>query len=422
MPIELRLAAGLVALSLFAITARAEFYVAVDGDDSAPGTVEKPFATLTRARDAARQLPPGEPKRIVVRGGKYFAVALNLTAKDSGLSIEAAPGEKPILYGGVLIKGWKKESDKWYSAPLPEAWFHAGPKSAGSPAGPPLRVQMLEVDDQWAAKARYPASGTLDHLSVFKVPWTSTAAGGFQRKPTPEELSTLIYKPEDIPSFMSLKNAELEIYHMWDESYVGVAANDTARHVLTLDPPAAYPAGAFNVKKYVIWNTAEGMTSPGDWFHDLGGNRLVYWPLAGQDMNNAEVVAPVGITIIYIVGTAAGPIRNVHLKGLTLSVTNTPLASAGFAAAGFDGAISLDHAENCIMEGLTIRNVGGQAINSRSQSCSGLQIKDCEIGECGAGGIYVSGTAAVITNNLIHDVGLQYTSGVGIFRGDTILW
>ena len=32
-----------------------DFYVATDGNDNNPGTVEKPFATISRARDAIRK-------------------------------------------------------------------------------------------------------------------------------------------------------------------------------------------------------------------------------------------------------------------------------------------------------------------------------------------------------------------------------
>ena len=192
--------------------------------------------------------------------------------------------------------------------------------------------------------------------------------------------------------------------------------NDTANHILKLAPPASYPPGAFNINKYVIWNTAEGMTSPGHWFHDRKRNSIVYWPLEGENMALVEVIAPINMTVIRMTGTPAAPIKNVHLKGLTLTVTNTPMMSPGFGASAFDGAVSLDHAENCTLEGLTIRHAGGQAVNSLSP-CSGIEVKNCEIAECGAGGIYLSGTGATITNNNIHDVGMQYSSAVGIFRG-----
>ena len=44
-------------LALFALNAAgaADFYVAPNGDDTGPGTLAKPFASLQRARDAVRK-------------------------------------------------------------------------------------------------------------------------------------------------------------------------------------------------------------------------------------------------------------------------------------------------------------------------------------------------------------------------------
>jgi len=382
--------------------ASGEFYVAPNGNDSAPGTADKPFATLARARDAVRQLPADAPKRIIVRGGKYFGVKLLLTARDSGLVVEAAAGEKPILYGGVLVANWEKDGDGFYSAPLPSPHFDG--KSG---------VRMLQVDEVMASRARYPAQGTLTYLSEFKPAWTSTTAGGFQRKPTQEELTTLKYKPEDVGASFQKENAQITLYHVWDESCVGVAGNDVARHILTLSPAPTYPPGAFGVKRYVIWNTREGMTSPGQWFHDRSRNRIVYWPLVGQDINKAVVIAPATETIIRVAGTAEGAARNVCLRGLTLGVTNVPLIAAGFAAGGFEGAVSLDFATDCVVDGLSVTRVAGHAIDVQKH-CAGARVANCEVSECGAGGIYVSGSGSLVTNNSIHDIGVLFSSGVGI--------
>ena len=52
----------------------AEFYVATAGDDAHPGTQDRPFATLERARDAVRALRVTEPQaavRVVLGGGTY---------------------------------------------------------------------------------------------------------------------------------------------------------------------------------------------------------------------------------------------------------------------------------------------------------------------------------------------------------------
>src|SRR5207249_5929857 len=67
-----------------------DFYVATNGSDANPGTRAKPFATLERARDAARNLGQGHSDRrsgstIWLRSGDYVRTnALELTTADSG--------------------------------------------------------------------------------------------------------------------------------------------------------------------------------------------------------------------------------------------------------------------------------------------------------------------------------------------------
>src|SRR5262245_64755219 len=68
---------------------RADFVVATTGSDDNPGTAEKPFATLARARDAVRKLNAGGPPQatvtVLVRGGTYVLTeTLVFGPEDSG--------------------------------------------------------------------------------------------------------------------------------------------------------------------------------------------------------------------------------------------------------------------------------------------------------------------------------------------------
>ena len=382
--------------------ATVDFYVAPNGNDQASGSSNSPFATLGKALVASRLTPTGTAKRIVVQGGKYYDVAVVLEAADSDLTIEAAAGAKPVLYGGVALQNWQRDGASFYAAKLPDRRE--------------LQPRMLQVDQQFRSRARYPAAGTLTHLSEFKVKWMSTTAGGWQRKPTAEELTTLKYQPADIGPWLEIKNAEIAVHHMWDESCVGVAANNTTANVLTLAPACGHPPGAFGVKHYVVWNIREGLTAPGQWYHDRVQDRIVYWPLPGQDMNKVEAIIPTTESIIRLRGKDKEKIRNITLRGLMLSVTTVPLVTAGFAAAKFDGAVSLQNAENCLLTDLTIAGVAGHGINT-SGVISGLRVEKCEIAFCGAGGVYAGGTRCIITNNHVHDVGLSYPSAIGIYGG-----
>ena len=387
---------SLVALLLPA-ACLAAVHVAPSGSDTNPGTADKPVATLNRAIDLA-----ATDKQILLHDGAFHDTTITLSAKHSGLTIEPAPGAKPTLFGGIPLAGWQKLDDRLVFCPLP--------------AGRELQPRMLLVNGRYAPRARYPEQGVLSHLSTFNIPWMSSTGGGWKRKPTQEELTTLRYKPGDIPAGLDIRSAEITVYHMWDESVTGIAAHDPATQTLRLSPATGHPPGAFNVKKYVLWNIPQGLTRPGQWYHDRTQNRIVYWPLPGEEMGRASVIVPTVPTVIRIEGTQASPARDITLRGFTVSVTNAPLITGGFAAGNFDGAISLNQTDNIRIENLTVTGVQGHAINAR-RGCNATRIANCEISNSGAGGIYVGGTNAVITNNHVHAVGLAYPSSIGIYRG-----
>jgi hypothetical protein len=97
---------------------KTDFFVALTGNDSNPGTVDQPFATLERARAAVRDLktssglPAGGVTVWLGAGMNSRTAAFTLTAEDSGTSTQ------PITYrsidarnpatitGGRAITGW----------------------------------------------------------------------------------------------------------------------------------------------------------------------------------------------------------------------------------------------------------------------------------------------------------------------------
>src|SRR5690348_7936460 len=98
----------------------ATLYVSPLGSDLNNGSKEKPFATLAKALRAARELRRiNDPSvaggiRIILQGGLYpLNEPVFIRPEDSGTPadptiIEAAPGEQPVLSGGIAITGWKK--------------------------------------------------------------------------------------------------------------------------------------------------------------------------------------------------------------------------------------------------------------------------------------------------------------------------
>jgi hypothetical protein len=404
MPVMSRtLCVALMSVSLsFAVAARANdarrFVVSANAD-RAEGT----FATLQAACRAARDAGTGQSRTIVVQEGDYFLdEPVTLTPEDNGLTIEAAPGAKACLYGGREVSGWEPDGDGLYAAPLP------GVKEGT------WDFRALIVNGRYCPRARLPETGFFEHLSVFDVPWMSTTGGGWKRKPTDQELTTMKYKPEDLGPWLDVRNAEITVYHMWDESLVGVSANDPSSHTLTFSSPSGHPPGAFGVKKYVVWNVRQGMTQPGQWYLDRTRGKVVYRPLAGEDMGKARVIAPVVTSIFTLKGTRDKPVRDITIRGLTLSATTTPLKAGGFGAGAFEGAVTVSSARDCTLSGLEILNVGGQAI---TVSGSNLRVERCHTHHVGACGIRFQGDGLVIADNEVHDVGLTYPSAIALTGG-----
>jgi hypothetical protein len=98
---------------------RADFYVAVNGDDANPGTEEKPFATLARARDAVRELKKENPITVLVRGGTYYLdEPLVFGSQDAPATYAAYPGEFVArVQGRGLEESW--DDSNWERRTVP---------------------------------------------------------------------------------------------------------------------------------------------------------------------------------------------------------------------------------------------------------------------------------------------------------------
>jgi hypothetical protein len=383
-----------------------EFYVAPDGSDRSSGGADDPFATLERARDALRGTRGG---RIVLRGGCYYEVSLRLGAEDAGVTIEAAPGESPVLYGGQRVTGWEEDQEGFYCADVP-----------GVREGE-WDFRALVVNGRLAQRARFPETGRLEHEDQFDVRWRSTTAGGWEREPTEEELTTLHYKDGDLGEWLDTNNAEITLYHQWDESMVGVKEIEGESRRVKFSNPAGHPPGAFANRgsgagtTYVVWNTREGMRRPGQWYLDRTRGRILYRPLPEEEMSEAHVVAPTTERIICIDGAEEAPVEDVTIRGLRLSATNTPLRAGGFGASNFEGAITARHAPGIRIEDVGVENVAGHGMSLGR--CPDATVGRCEAVSAGAGGIYVRGKGSVIEDCLIERVGRMYPSAIGLRAG-----
>ncbi len=376
-------------------------HVSSSGSDDGAGSASHPFATLARAIEAARAADPAAGRTILLHKGAWEETAVVLTAADSGLVIAAAPGEQPVLYGGRRVTGWVRDGD-FVAADLP-----------GSATGE-WNFRALVVDGHLAPRARLPKEGAFRHNNVFNVRWMSSTAGGWERKPTDEELTTMIYHPGDLGLWLDVRNAELTIYHAWDESMVGLKALNPSTRTITFSIPAGHPPGAFGnwmdkANTYVVWNVREGMSEPGQWYLDRTNGRVVYWPLPGRDIGQSEVIAPSATSVIVIKDG-----RDIVIRGITVAATTTPLITGGFGAGSFPAAIEVRKGSGCRFEDVVVENAGGWAYRLDGND---LTVSGGECRQLGAGGVRSNGTRITVEDCRIHHIGEIYPSAIGILGG-----
>ncbi len=134
-----------------------KIYVSPAGTDTNPGTADKPLATLTAARDKARELRKtaklNVPLEIIAAGGEYFMLQpLSLTTDDSGtpaspLVFKAEPGTKAVFRGGIQVSGFEKVSDTFWRAFIPQVAYYDS------------YFEQLYVNGRRAVRARSPNDG-----------------------------------------------------------------------------------------------------------------------------------------------------------------------------------------------------------------------------------------------------------------------
>ena len=116
--------ACVLAVSVACAAPQADYYVSPAGDDGWSGTIPEPnpdgtdgpFATIERARDAAREVTD-RPLTVLISDGRYrLRRPLRFGPEDSRedaapITFAAVPGEKPVFSGGRTIHGWREGVD-----------------------------------------------------------------------------------------------------------------------------------------------------------------------------------------------------------------------------------------------------------------------------------------------------------------------
>jgi len=381
------------------------FYVSPNGNDNNRGTTDFPFLTLARAVEETRLNNNGK-KEILLFGGEYENTSVILDNRDCGLSMSPVDeSNKVILRGGVKVSGWNKIYGDLYILDVPA-------EITGD-------ILMLEVNGRFCSRSKFPQKGYIEHVTECSLVWLmSSEYLGWDATPTEAQFTEMTYDSSILPDNFNWDNADITVFHRWDESLVSVRSHDRGKNLLTLTP-CGYPVGAFGVKRYIVWNTEYGM-EPGNFRIDKSERKIYYRALPGENMQTADTYIPIHNHIIKINEEITG----LAIKDITLMGVAAPMKPSSFAASALTGAIDGSVGLNdCSLTGLTFKNVCGWGIRlgvaGRELNKTNISILNCRVEDAGAGGISVSGgkNNCIVSKNKVERIGLIYFSGVGIHSG-----
>ena len=462
----------LVWMCFFSISARgADVWVSPHGNDSNPGTVGEPFATIARAQQKVRDLREAartydyQPLHIILRDGTYLVTReMILRPEDSGtvtnpFVISAAPGEKPVLSGGVEIRSWKLASrvPGLPTAALGKVWVADVPKIDGQV----LEFRQLWVNGSKAVRARAPNGETLTRL----VGWGKTN----QTAVIPASALAGVERPEGL---------EMIVDQVWEIAVLRVKSirlEGTNAYLTFMQPESQlefnhpWPPVTVNTKyqaPFFLANAIQFLDSPGEWCVRAG--KIYYWPRSGEDLATVSVFAPALETLVKFEGSVDEPVANIEFDGITFAHTtwlrpsqqgHVPL-QAGMPMLdakklfpkgtpyhpGLDnvewidrppGAVSVNNARDIVFRNCTFEHLASAGLDVQSGTSNSV-VEGCVFRDIGGNGIQLGKYSDTnvethvpynptderelcvndrISNNLVTDCANEDWGGVGISVG-----
>lgn len=433
----------IVLIGVFPITTvsagtQAAYYISPSGSDATgDGSINNPWQTVAKARDAVRTVNTNMTGDIYVylRGGTYtLSSSLVLNASDSGTNgyniiYKAYAGETPGISGGQdLSGGWT---------------LYDASKNIYRKTGVSGDFRQLYIGGTWAVRSREP---DLRDESTGGDYYTTAADTSYPFNIT----------AQSIGSWANNGACEFVWINHWSQ-YRGrinnyTVSGDTAT-IYFKSPESGFALNHHNQGNalyYYFENAYELLDTEGEWYHDTASSTLYYKPRSGEDMSALSVIAPSVESLVRVEGTTTAAVHNVQFHGIEFKHNNwTGPSSYGYidVQAGFcfetsatntglygnsytpiPGMVDIKYANHLRIERCVFTQGGSWGIMEKT-GCDHNTYVGNAFSYLASGAIALgnddtsydwpevsAGTAShdVVKNNLVEWVGFYYKDAVGI--------
>ncbi|MBL7214225.1 MAG: hypothetical protein ISS71_00960 [Phycisphaerae bacterium] len=367
------------------------YYVAVDGDNSNPGTLNLPWATIQKAADTLL-----EGQTCYIRGGRYSDTVnisnLHGTATEPVI-FEKYNGEDVILEGTIPItSGWTVHSGNIYKTTISQD------------------VWQLFVDDQMVTAARWPNSynvtrpdyggiGGPEPGSFFDMDGTRARqaanstyghmvsdSGYFDLAATGKDFSGAM-----LVGFRMIVSGNDVFYEQVTSHTTGSNEFDFTQQTYGSSATGSIP---LDQGRYYLTSHLNCLDQPGEWYYDTNTGRLYLWTEDSDDPSLHQVRGKVNEYVLNVSNSSY-----IQFRGIRLFATAFDINGSDHIV--FDGVRSSFPSYAKLML-KSVEEANTNILDDTSVVPSGNTMRNCEVEYAESRTVMIECAGNFIENSYFH--------------------